>query len=122
MFTVIALIVLFVNYFLDWSTLLNVSQDYGNELHSVFALLTVILCLNMVAGILTTMLTADQRPAYSALFIVIGQFLSLIVIYILTKITVGRLLYLAFALSGIPLLVLVVDSFIIFYSCSSSEL
>ena len=63
MFTVIALIVLFVNYFLDWSTLLNVSQDYGNELHSVFALLTVILCLNMVAGILTTMLTADQRPA-----------------------------------------------------------
>ena len=40
MFTVIALIVLFVNYFLDWSTLLNVSQDYGNELHSVFALLT----------------------------------------------------------------------------------
>ena len=116
MFTVIALIVLFVNYFLDWSTLLNVSQDYGNELHSVFALLTVILCLNMVAGILTTMLTADQRPAYSALFIVIGQFLSLIVIYILTKITVGRLLYLAFALSGIPLLVLVVASFIIFSS------
>ena len=115
MFTVIALIVLFVNYFLDWSTLLNVSQDYGNELHSVFALLTVILCLNMVAGILTTMLTADQRPAYSALFIVIGQFLSLIVIYILTKITVGRLLYLAFALSGIPLLVLVVASFIIFF-------
>lgn len=115
-FVIIAIILVSINCFIDWSTLLNVSQSYGSELRSVFALLTVLLCLNMIAGVLTTMLTADQRPAYSALFIVIGQFLSLVVIYVLTKTTDGRLLYLAFALSGTPLLVLIVASFVVFSS------
>lgn len=70
----------------------------------------------MIASVLPTMLTADQRPVYSSLFIVIGQIMSLIVIGILIRVTAGRLLYLAFALSVIPLLVLFVASFFVFSS------
>lgn len=68
----------------------------------------------MIASVLPTMLTADQRPVYSSLFIVIGQIMSLIVIGILIRVTAGSLLYLAFALSVIPLLVLFVASFSFF--------
>lgn len=70
----------------------------------------------MIASVLPTMLTADQRPVYSSLFIVIGQIMSLIVIGILIRVTAGSLLYLAFALSVIPLLVLFVASFFVFSS------
>lgn len=111
-----AFVVLVINSFLDWSSLLNVGLEYGHELRLVFAVLTITLCLNMIASVLPTMLTADQRPVYSSLFIVIGQIMSLIVIGILIRVTAGRLLYLAFALSVIPLLVLFVASFFVFSS------
>ena len=105
-----------IAFFSDWSSLLNVGLEYGHELRLVFAVLTITLCLNMIASVLPTMLTADQRPVYSSLFIVIGQIMSLIVIGILIRVTAGRLLYLAFALSVIPLLVLFVASFFVFSS------
>ena len=113
-FVTMAFVVLVINSFLDWSSLLNVGLEYGHELRLVFAVLTITLCLNMIASVLPTMLTADQRPVYSSLFIVIGQIMSLIVIGILIRVTAGRLLYLAFALSVIPLLVLFVASFFVF--------
>ncbi len=113
-FVTMAFVVLVINSFLDWSSLLNVGLEYGHELRLVFAVLTITLCLNMIASVLPTMLTADQRPVYSSLFIVIGQIMSLIVIGILIRVTAGRLLYLAFALSVIPLLVLFVASFFFF--------
>ena len=115
-FVTMAFVVLVINSFLDWSSLLNVGLEYGHELRLVFAVLTITLCLNMIASVLPTMLTADQRPVYSSLFIVIGQIMSLIVIGILIRVTAGRLLYLAFALSVIPLLVLFVASFFVFSS------
>lgn len=115
-FVTMAFVVLAINSFLDWSSLLNVDLEYGHELHLVFAVLAITLCLNMIASVLPTMLTADQRPVYSSLFVVIGQILSLVVIGILIKVTTGRLLYLAFALSGIPLLVLFIASFFVFSS------
>ena len=81
-----AFVVLVINSFLDWSSLLNVGLEYGHELRLVFAVLTITLCLNMIASVLPTMLTADQRPVYSSLFIVIGQIMSLIVIGILIRV------------------------------------
>lgn len=115
-FVTMAFVVLVINSFLDWSSLLNVGLEYGHELRLVFAVLTITLCLNMIASVLPTMLTAYQRPVYSSLFIVIGQIMSLIVIGILIRVTAGSLLYLAFALSVIPLLVLFVASFFVFSS------
>ena len=91
-FVTMAFVVLVINSFLDWSSLLNVGLEYGHELRLVFAVLTI------------------------TLFIVIGQIMSLIVIGILIRVTAGRLLYLAFALSVIPLLVLFVASFFVFSS------
>ena len=59
-FVTMAFVVLVINSFLDWSSLLNVGLEYGHELRLVFAVLTITLCLNMIASVLPTMLTADQ--------------------------------------------------------------
>ena len=67
LFSFILLIVLIVNNFLNWSSILNIAPVYNNELHIVFGLLACFFCLNIVASVFTTMLMADQKPALAAL-------------------------------------------------------
>ena len=69
-------IAIIINHFLDWSSILNVATIYRSELHDVFNILTVFFCVNIVASIFTTMLTADQKPALASLIQTIGQVLA----------------------------------------------
>lgn len=61
------------------------------------------------------MLTADQKPALASLIQTGGQVLAFVCIYILTKNTTGSLSALALAFSGIPCLLLLVVSILMFY-------
>lgn len=115
LFSVILLITLIVNGFLNWSDILNIDVVYNEELQVVFGLLACFFCLNIVAGIFTTMLMADQKPAQVSLIQTCGQALAFISIYILTKVTVGDLTTLAVAFTGIPCLLLMIVSFIMFH-------
>ena len=65
--------------------------------------------------VFTTMLTADQKPALASLIQTGGQVLAFVCIYILTKNTTGSLSALALAFSGIPCLLLLVVSILMFY-------
>ena len=49
LFSFILLIVLIVNNFLNWSSILNIAPVYNKELHIVFGLLACFFCLNIVA-------------------------------------------------------------------------
>lgn len=93
---------------------MNVAAIYRSELHDVFNILTVFFCVNIVASIFTTMLTADQKPALASLIQTIGQVLAFICIYVFTKIFSGSLILLAFAFSGVPCILLVIVSIIMF--------
>ena len=53
-------------------------------------------------NIFGTMLTADQNPGYNSLISGLGQLLSLLAIYILTKTTSGSLTNLATYYAGVP--------------------
>ncbi|WP_302561431.1 lipopolysaccharide biosynthesis protein [Phocaeicola sartorii] len=114
LFSVILLITLVVNNYLDWSRILNIDPVYKDELSLVFGLLACFFCLNIVASIFTTMLTADQKPALASLIQTGGQVLVVSCIYVLTKTTVGSLSSLAFVFSGIPCLLLIIVSILSF--------
>ena len=110
LFSVILLITLVVNNYLDWSRILNIDPVYKDELSLVFGLLACFFCLNIVASVFTTMLTADQKPALASLISTSGQVLAFACVYVLTKTTKGSLSALAVSFSAIPCLFLLIDS------------
>jgi len=60
--------------------------------------------------LITTVITANQRPAKASIFNFLGSLFSLVVIFILTKTTSGNLIYLGIALGITPVLVLAASS------------
>ena len=108
------LFTMIINHFLDWSNILNVDVMYSSELHTVFQILAFFFCINIVGSIFTIMLTADQKPAWAALIQTGGQVLAFIGIYILTLFVPGNLSLLALVFLGIPCVMLIVTSIVLF--------
>lgn len=102
------------NYFINWSSILNVAQVLNTELRIVFQILIIFFCINIVAEVFSTMLIANQQPAASTAIKTGGNFISLIAIIILTNTTKGSLEYLAIAFSAIPCILTIVVSIILF--------
>jgi len=101
-----------LNQFLNWNKILNVDTSVvsSKELSLLAMIVFVLFCLGLVLKLITTILTADQKPALSSIFDLIGKFLALVVIFIMTKTTTGSLLYFGTVYSVMPILVLVVSS------------
>ena len=100
--------------FVNWSMLLNVATVYNEEISQVMQILVVSFCLQMVLNVLGTVLTSFQKVAISGIFPVVGNFLSVIVIYILTKTTQSSMLDLAITVSYLPIFVLCISSIYMF--------
>lgn len=113
-FATMMVVTSFANQFVDWSSILNVDIVLNKELRTVFQILIVFFCINIVAEVFSTMLTASQRPAAVAAIKTGGNFISLIVIIILTYTTQGSLEYLAISFSGIPCLLTIIVSIVVF--------
>lgn len=107
---IVFIISMIANFFVDWSSILNVDKSYHDELRKVFSVVLIFVCLHMVFSLINTLLTADQKIGYTSLIGGAGQVLSVIVIFILTKISTGSLLNLALYYSGIPTLVVIMVS------------
>lgn len=114
LFTAIMIITSIANNFISWSGILNVNSGLDIELRAVSQILIVSFCINIVAEVFTTMLTASQRPAASTAIKTLGNFISFIVIVILTYTTNGNLEYLAIAFSGTPCILTIIISIIAF--------
>lgn len=100
------------NQMVNWSSVLHVEQAYSEELRDVFSILSCFFCLNMVFNVFSVMLTADQKVGFSSLILGIGQFFSLVAIYVLTRVSEGSLLHLATYYAGVPCLVMLIASVI----------
>lgn len=114
LFATLMIITSIINNYVNWSSILNVSPELNVELRAVFQILIVFFCINIVAEVFSTMLTASQRPAASTAIKTAGNLVSLITIITLTYTTEGNLEYLAIAFSGIPCLLTIIISFIAF--------
>lgn len=110
----ILIVFLCINPFLNWTKILNTSPALIGELRILVLIVFVFFCIQFVLQLITTILTANQQPARASLYNFLGSLLSLIIIFILTKLTQGNLLYLGIAFSVTPVLVLAVASVICF--------
>ena len=105
-FSVVWIIFLIVNHFLNWSHILNISENMRREVSLLAIIVFTYFCLQFVLDIITTLILADQQPAKSSFISVSGQVISLIFIFVLVKTTQGSLIKLGIALCLSPLLVL----------------
>lgn len=109
----VLLVAEFVNPFLNWASILNVTIS-NNLLCNVVSILIVGVCSNLFLNIATIMLSADQKPALAAMISTLGQGGALIVIFLLTQFTESNMQYIAAALTWIPSLVIFIVSIILF--------
>ena len=113
-FTVVWILFFVVNFFIDWSKILNAPAQMAKELSLVALIVFSFFCVQIVLKTINTILIADQKPAKSALFDMLGQALALLIIFILTKTTHGSLLYLALALGLCPIIIMAASTLLFF--------
>ena len=113
-FVMVLLISVTINSFISWSDVLKLKENMDEELTRVFFILIFFFCIQIVLNIITTLLLADQKAAFSSFVTTLGQLFVLLSIFILTKLTLGSLTYLAFAVSAIPCLIFFVISIYLF--------
>lgn len=119
-FIPLCVILEFLVPYVNWSDLLNIQQTYNETIVQVMQVLVISFCFQMIFNVLGTVLTSFQKVALSGMFPVIGNFLSVIVIYILTKTTQPSMMNLAMTVSYLPLLVLVISSVYMYRNSLSS--
>jgi O-antigen/teichoic acid export membrane protein len=99
-----------VNPFLNWNKWLNVPGTVPDDIHFIMLIVLSSFCFLFVAQLINTVLTAIHKPAISSLLTFLGQFVILIVIYILKNTTPGTLTLLVSVLTAIPIFVFVLSS------------
>jgi O-antigen/teichoic acid export membrane protein len=107
---IVFVLFLIVNPLLNWVKILNTTPDMGRELSILALIVFTFFCLQFILQLITTILTADQKPAKASSFNLLGSTFSLCTIFIITKTTTGSLLYLGLALGFAPILVLSASS------------
>lgn len=100
--------------FINWSSFLNVDVVYNDEITGAVHILVACFCLQMIVNVLTAVIAAFQEVALSSAFPVLGNFLSLIAIFLLTKFCPPSLVALACTISVLPILVIIIASFILY--------
>lgn len=100
----------FLFQYVNWTSFLNISEEYQLLLVDVMRIVVVFFCLSMIVKIQTVVLQALQLNALSSAFDAIGQLLLLAVIFMLTITTQPSLKYLALAISACPLAVNIIVS------------
>jgi O-antigen/teichoic acid export membrane protein len=108
------LIMTIINSRLNWGEILNVDQSLNAGLTKVFFILISVFCVQMILNIFLALLTADQKPALSSMINTVGQLISLIMIFILSKTEEGNLIHLSLVLSGIPCITIFIFTIIMF--------
>lgn len=113
-FTVLMVLLLVVIRFTSMSSLLNIDVSYESDLKEALFVLVIYFCVTFVLKILSVILIADQRPAYSSFIDFVGQVLSLLFIIIVASSIEGSLSILSYCLCVPPLLVWIAFTFICF--------
>lgn len=100
--------------FINWSTLLNVDVQYTPEITKAMHILIAMACLQMVVNVFSSVVAAFQKIALSNAFQPVGNLISLVLIYILTKTCPPSLTVLALTLAAMPILVTLCASVVFF--------
>jgi len=111
----VAIFFFVANFYIDWTVVLNTEKDLSDELTILAYIVFGFFFLRFVVKLISIVLSADQRPAIANAFGPIGNLFVLTIVYVLTKTTEGSLIYLGWAFSIIPVLILFIAN-VYFYS------
>jgi O-antigen/teichoic acid export membrane protein len=111
---IILILVLFINPHLNWARILNAPTELNNELTILALIVFSFFCIRLIVKLIGTILIAEQKPSYERLLKLIGSLLSLLIVFLLTKLSEENLIYLGTAISASPVIVLIFASFILF--------
>lgn len=112
-FSIVLVLVLIINPFIDWASILKISTP-NDLLRYVVGILVFGVAVSFVLNVSTIMLSADQKPALASIISTIGQAAALLVIFILTLSTNGDMKLIAIASSWVPCLVVFLCSLYLF--------
>lgn len=98
----------------NWAAFLNVNEIYNDEIQSTLYVLVACFCFQMIFNVITAVIAAFQKVALSSSFGVIGNFFSLIAIFFITKFCPPSLVALACTISLMPVIVVIIASFILY--------
>jgi O-antigen/teichoic acid export membrane protein len=113
-FIPILIIFFIINPFLNWASILNTSIASSNELGLLFAYVFTFFILRFIFMLIGTVAYANQMSALNNFISPTGNLIALIIIFILTRVSHGNLLYLGIAISASPIVVLLVSSIILY--------
>lgn len=94
-----------INQFLDWTRILNAPAELKNELSVLVLIVFALFLIQLILKIIGNILMADQRPALNNFLNPLANFFSLILIFIITKVSSGSLLLLGIIISSTPVIV-----------------
>lgn len=114
-FSVLFIIFLFVNPYIDWVHILRAPESMRHEINSLVYFVVFFLFGKFVIGLISVILKADQRPSISNSVYPLGNILTLIFVFILSKLGEGSLFWVGIAMSSTPFLILVAFT-VYFYS------
>lgn len=103
----------FISLFVNWNTLLKI-DDTQENITTVAICLLLGFCLRFVFQLISTILFSFQKAHLSELIILIGNALSLLVIYTLKNYFNTKLLFLVFSLSYAPIISFLIGTLILF--------
>jgi O-antigen/teichoic acid export membrane protein len=107
---------LFINPYINWHDILKIQSYSGEELNKLVLLLFGFFSFQLVFQNLNSILLANHDPTKVSLISLVGQTISIVVIYILSRTSSGNLFVLIVVLGGVPPLILFISSLILFKS------
>lgn len=91
--------------YINWYSVLNVDIGTVPRIREIIGISFMFFCLNFIFKIIGNVYQAKQQPAVNYLIAFSGHFLSLLLIYILTKVTIGSLYWVGIVYSASPTIV-----------------
>lgn len=110
----ISILFLIINPLIDWIKVFKVPISYHHEISILIKIIVLSFCFTFVLNLLKPIVTADQRPAVGAFLDMISQVFTLLGIFILSKTVFPSLISLGLITMGIPILIYIIASFILF--------
>lgn len=114
LFIPLCIILQFVIPLINWCVILNINDNYNDDLIQSLRILAFCFCLQMILNVISSISSSYQKVALANSFPVIGNICSLLAIFILTKTTDPSLTKLSLAIGLMPLFTLFIATFILF--------
>lgn len=97
------------HYWIDWKYILSISENQiTTDLNSLVLLIFAFFCLSFVLKFIGNVYMAKQLPLANDIFVFLGNFISLVVIYVLTRTTKGDITNVAITFSVVPVIVYII--------------